>query len=483
VSGPDMLGLSPARAMGPTGQGPAVDSERRRRRRHVPRRIGAASAGIGACTLALVALTWSSRELPTAYMKDPPGPVALRPKTVKLRDTWTNLPRAPPEEVYPALDIFQRTFPQITTEEHILIRRWEDIATAFGSIDTANDLVQRDPSILRHPNRPRRMLRRLSQYLGPEVARKVALKNPFLLTKRYETSKRTFPALLNVFGTRKRLAEVLLKFPGLVHCPIGDFYKGFPGIVAVTGNPEKATEVAKPAMDRLRRSPHRAYVPEGYATLIAIFGGLEEAHKAINAQPLLFIYYGEQYLPKLLELRKILGRDGAQQALRKAPYLLMPEDQRKVRKIRYAFKAMARIFGEEEAKRRLQENPELFSIGVALQRALGFAERQLGSPEEVAKNFESVMQRTGLQEHIETWEVKQRPRWGYWTQGSGKPLGYGPNPCSWSPYRNPGGPNAPARGQWDEVPEEDPSVVEAEVMDSDGEEEELEPDVVQSAAS
>jgi len=47
------------------------------------------------------------------------------------------MPRPVPLEADQALDYFQRSFPKVTTEEHLLILRFEDIANVFGGTDVA----------------------------------------------------------------------------------------------------------------------------------------------------------------------------------------------------------------------------------------------------------------------------------------------------------------------------------------------------------
>mmetsp|Transcript_3859 Transcript_3859/g.5956 ORF Transcript_3859/g.5956 Transcript_3859/m.5956 type:complete len:226 (-) Transcript_3859:74-751(-) len=217
-------------------------------------------------------------------------------------------------------------------------------------------------------------------------------------------------------------------------------------------------------MAEIAKTPRKSVVPDGYPALVAILGGLKEARAAIEREPLLLKYAGDQYLGKLLTLRQLLGKEGAQQVLRQAPYLLLHEKQRKSHKFKVAFQSMERLFGAQGTRKRVLERPELLTLGVCLQRALGFAERKLGSVEEVRKNFDGVLQRTGLAKHL-GWEMKPRPRHGYWTPKTKLPMGFGPNPCSWSPHRNPTGRAGPARGQWDE---EEPEVsTQREVVDAE----------------
>jgi len=373
------------------------------------------------------------------------------------------MPRPVPLEADQALDYFQRSFPKVTTEEHLLILRFEDIANVFGGTDVATELVLKEPSILRWPRPMARLaFHYLSLYLGPQTARQVVFDCPFLLTKRAGRMKRTLPALLNVFGSKEKLAKVLLKWPMLVSVPIADFYKGMPSMIAASGNPEAALKVSKEAMDKIRKTPWRSEVPECYPALVAIFGSLDEAHEAIEREPLLLKWQSDQFMGRLARLRLLLGKEGAQNALRKAPYFLLHEAQRKSFKFLHAFQAMEKLFGTEETQRRVAEQPELLALGICLERALRFAERKLGSREAVRDNFESVLRRTGLAEHLQ-WETKQRPRHGYWTPKTGLPLGFPPNSCSWSPNKNPTGRAGPARGQWDEVEEEEVT----EVMDVD----------------
>lgn len=345
-----------------------------------------------------------------------------------------------------ALDYFQRKFPKINTEEHILIERWESLGSLFGGNDAATELVMKDPSILRWPEQGlQRAFHWLGLYFGPKEARKVVFAQPYLLTRKGNNLRKSLPALLNVFGTKKRLAEVAIKYPSLLHVPTGDFCKGFGDMQAVCGSPEAAMEVGKEAMDRIRRSPIQSLVPECYPVLIAIFGGLEAAHAAIDREPLLLKWKGPQFLGQLARLRKFLGRDAAQQAVQKAPYLLLFENQRKSRKCTLSFLSLARVFGEEGTRELCAERPELLALGVTLRRALKFAEIKLGSIEAVRDNFEDVLERTGLSDHLD-WERKPRPRHGTWTPALPKPK---VNCSSWSPHRNPSGLSGPARGRWD----------------------------------
>eukprot|EP00931_Biecheleriopsis_adriatica_P008075 TRINITY_DN109307_c0_g1_i1.p1 TRINITY_DN109307_c0_g1~~TRINITY_DN109307_c0_g1_i1.p1 ORF type:complete len:462 (-),score=74.76 TRINITY_DN109307_c0_g1_i1:83-1444(-) len=380
----------------------------------------------------------------------PPGPLALRHRTRKLRDPVTKLPRAPPAEVDFALDILQRSFPQITTEEHVLIRRWEDLVDVFGSSEIVNQLVEDEPSILRWPRRKaRNAFHYLQMYLGPKVARHVVVECPFLLTKEAGQMRESIPALLNVLGSKKRLREVAIKYPALMHVPTGDFYKGMGDMIAVMGSTEAALTVAKPAMERVAKSPYVSLVPQCYPVLVAVFGGLEEAHAAIDREPLLLKWYGESFLGRLGTLRQLLGKAGAQEAVRKAPYLLIGENQRKTKKFKLVFESMQHLFGTQETQKRLIERPELLSLGYQLQGALRFAERKLGSIEEVRDNFDKILRRTGLVDHLE-WEMKPRPRRGSWTPKSGFPKGFPLYHGPWSPHSNPLGRSAPARGRWDD---------------------------------
>lgn len=408
---------------------------------------------------AVLLLLLSGVMLPLAWTSKPPmrppGPLAIRQRTTRLRDVETGMPRAPPAEVDVALDYFQRTFPEITTEEHLLIRRWEELADVFGGADAANELVLGDPSILRVPrSMPRRSFHYLSMYLGPKAARHVAFECPFILTKKAGQMRKTLPALLNIFGSKSRLTEVAMKYPSLMHVPTGNFYQGMANMIAVCGSPEAALAVGKEAMEKVARTPLKSQVPECYPTLVAIFGGLEEAHKAIDREPLLLIRLGEQFLGKLVRLRQLLGKEGAQNAVRKAPYFLLSEDQRKSFKFQHAFAAMERLFGKEETRKILWDRPELLSLGICLERALRFAERKMGSREAVRDNFDDVLRRTGLAEHLQ-WETKPRPRHGYWSPKTQHRKGFPRNSCSWSPVKNPTGASGPARGRWDEDGDEE----------------------------
>jgi len=217
-------------------------------------------------------------------------------------------------------------------------------------------------------------------------------------------------------------------------------------------------------------------VPEPYPTLVAIFGGHEEAMKAINREPLLLKAWGQQFLGRLARLRKFLGIDGAQKVLRGAPFLLLEVGiQRKSKKFTQVWETMTRLFGEEEARRRLVERPELFALGVTFQRAMGFAERKLGSVEAVRDSFDDVLRRTGLQEHLDEWEVKPRPRTGAFIGPHARKRTYNPN--SWSPYRNRLGKSGPARGRWDEQELRADTVLDAEEFEEYSDDEDMYEDV------
>ncbi|CAE7232356.1 HYDIN [Symbiodinium sp. CCMP2456] len=393
--------------------------------------------------------------LPGGVKLPPPAPLAMRQRTTKLRDPETGFRRPPPKEADFALDIFQRTFPRVNTEEHILIRRWEDMVDIFGSPELVNQLIEDEPSILRMPRRTaRNALHLLSIYLGEEAAKEAVFECPYLLTKNSKLMRATLPALINVLGSRRRLREVIAKYPQLTNLPVGDFYKAMGDMTAVMGSTEAAMAVAKEAMDRVARSPYVSAVPGGYPVLIAIFGNLEEAHKAIAQEPLLLKWYGENFLGRLGTLRQLLGKEGAQNAVRKAPYLLLEENQRKSRKFELAFEAVENLFGTEEAQQIVGDRPELLALGWKLHRALRFAERRLGSREKVRDRFDAILERTGLAEHL-NWERKQRPRNGLWTpklrMHNGYPLNHGP----WSPYTNPLGKGGPARGPWQDFTEDE----------------------------
>lgn len=387
--------------------------------------------------------------IPPGGARSPPAPLAIRTRTRKLRDINTGLPRPRPKEADVSLDLFQRTFPEVRTEEHILIQRWEDLRDLFGSVELAHQLVEDEPSILRWPRKmPRRAFHYYAMYLGPEVARDVVIECPFLLTKRAGQTRETLPALLNVLGSKQRLQEIAVEYPMLMHVPIGDFYRGMANMIAVSGNPQAAMNVAREAMDRLAKSPYRSIVPDCYPVLIAIFGGLDEAHAAIDREPMLLKWYGEQFLGTLGRLRELLGKEITQEVVKKAPYLLLPEG-RNAKKVDLAFKAMERLFGTEETRRRIREQPDLLSLGWNMDRALRFAERKLGSVIAVRDNFEKVLRRTGLIEHL-SWETKPRPRHGYWTPKTRLPRGYPPVHGPWSPHSNPLGYSGPLSGRWDD---------------------------------
>merc|ERR1719293_577804 len=82
-------------------------------------------------------------------INQPPGPLSLRERTTRLRDPVTGLPRPPPKEADVVLDFFQRTFPEVTTDEDHLIRRWEEIGNIFGGHAAANNLTLTNPTVLR----------------------------------------------------------------------------------------------------------------------------------------------------------------------------------------------------------------------------------------------------------------------------------------------------------------------------------------------
>lgn len=389
------------------------------------------------------------------------GPLSMRKRTTRLIDPLTGFMRSPPVEADIALDIFQRTFPEARTKEHILIKRWENLATVFGGSEAANQLIEAEPCILRNRrNTARNAFHFLSMHLGPKVARQTVFESPWLLTRLGKQMKYSLPALMNVLGSKKDLQALVTKYPSLCHVPVGCFYWAMPNMIAVTGNADAAMEVAREAMDSVAASPYKSAVPECYPVLVAIFGGVKEAHKAIDREPLLLKWYGEQFLGKLATLRQLLGIEGAQQALRKAPYMLLHEDQKKTKKFKQAFEAIERFFGTEETRRLVGERPELLTLGSKLPRALGFAEKKYGSRELVRDEFDKILKRTGLLDHLR-WETKQRPRHGPWTPSMGrKPQPFhGP----WSPLNNPLGKGGPARGPWEDVDED---VLEAELVSS-----------------
>merc|ERR1719433_2172615 len=111
-------------------------------------------------------------------------------------------------------------------------------------------------------------------------------------------------------------------------------------------------------MKRISSVPRRPTVPECWPALIAIFGGIEEAQKAVDREPMLLIMQSDHFFGKLARLRKLLGRDGASKALEKAPYFLLHEYQRKSHRFTVAFDALERIFGTEDAIRLCTERPE-----------------------------------------------------------------------------------------------------------------------------
>lgn len=80
--------------------------------------------------------------LPAGVKRPAPAPLAIRKRTNKLRDPVSGYRRPVPKEADFALDLFQRTFPEVTTEEHILIRRWEDMVDMFQSPELVNQLVE-----------------------------------------------------------------------------------------------------------------------------------------------------------------------------------------------------------------------------------------------------------------------------------------------------------------------------------------------------
>lgn len=287
----------------------------------------------------------------------------------------------------------------------------------------------------------------------------------------------SLPAFLNLFGSKERVAEIVVKYPGITHLAVADFYKGMANMIAVCGSPPEAQRIARKAIETLKyqSTGRKPSVPEPYPTLVAIFGGHDEAMKAVNREPLLLKAYGEQFLGRLARLRKFLGIDGAQKVLNGAPFLLLEFDQKKSKKFTCVWETMTRLYGEEEARRRLVERPELFALGITLQRAMGFAEMKLGSVEAVRDSFDDVLRRTGLQEHLDEWETKPRPRRGAWT---GSQMGKKPrNPNSWSPYLNPLGRSGPARGRWDEEELRSDTVLDAVEVQEESDDEDVYEDV------
>lgn len=434
---------------------------------------------VGTRSWAVLALLLSSygwnMMLPAGVKRPAPAPLAIRQRTNRLRDPETGYQRPVPKEADFALDIFQRTFPEVTTEEHILIQRWDDMVDVFQSPELVNQLIEDEPSILRWPRRTaRNALHYLEIYLGEEEAKEAVFECPFLLTKNAKNMRESLPALINVLGSKQKLQEVITKYPQLTNVPIGDFYKAMGDMTAVMGNRQAALDVAKEAMQRVARSPYVSAVPGGYPVLIAIFGTLDEAHRAIAREPLLLKWYGENFLGRLGTLRALLGREGAQAAVRKAPYLLLEENQRKSRKFELAFEAIENLFGTEKTREIVGERPELLALGWKLHRALRFAERRLGSREKVRDRFDAILERTGLAEHLH-WERKPRPRNGLWTPKLRLPKGFPLNHGPWSPHTNPLGKGGPARGPWTDF-EEDISEEEVAQMREDFPDEVDDPD-------
>ena len=132
-------------------------------------------------------------------------------------------------------------------QEHVLIRRWEDMVDIFGSPELVNQLIedhrqdhveshsaspalagQDEPSILRMPRRTaRNALHLLSIYLGEEAqssslvgimdrhgslqaAKEAVFECPYLLTKNSKLMRATLPALINVLGHLPAVFALLL---------------------------------------------------------------------------------------------------------------------------------------------------------------------------------------------------------------------------------------------------------------------------------
>eukprot|EP00438_Fugacium_kawagutii_P028035 Skav208415 [mRNA] locus=scaffold2953:142582:155183:+ [translate_table: standard] len=218
-------------------------------------------------------------------------------------------------------------------------------------------------------------------------------------------------------------------------------------MTAVMGSRQAALDVAQEAMQRVAKTPYPSAVPGCYPVLIAIFGTLGEAHRAIEREPLLLKWYGENFLGKLGTLRRLLGKDGAQAAVRKAPYLLLEENQRKSRKFELAFEAIENLFGAQPGK------------GSQIRRASPHA-----LATENVNQFEPILERTGLAEHLH-WERKPRPRNGLWTPKLRMPNGFPLNHGPWSPHTNPLGKGGPARGPWKDFDEEEDAVSDEEMAE------------------
>jgi len=213
------------------------------------------------------------------------------------------------------------------------------------------------------------------------------------------------------------------------------------------------------------KSPYTCRVPEAYPVLVAAFGGLEEAHAAIDREPTLLRHWASHMLPVLVLLRRLLGKELAQKVLQKAPYLFLREDvmlrdHPVLRRVQVAFPTLVSIFGEEEALRMIEERPELLTLGFSLRNAMRYAERKLGSKEKVRDNFEGVLRRTGLAEHSRYMKAP-RPRQGYWSPARKAQIKRIIAP--WTARSNPMGRDAPVVGRWD-----------AHIMDDESQDDEIE---------
>lgn len=349
-----------------------------------------------------------------------PGPVQMRNrKNVRLYDS-DGMVKPFPFEADVALDSLQRTFPGVETREVTLVQRWQDLVDVFGGSAAANELVTREPSVLRWPRlRARRCFHFYSLYLGPQVARELVFQTPYLLTKTPLKLKRSLPALINAFGSRQRVAELLAKIPALASAPVTNWYNAMPDLIAVTGSPLAAIEVSRKACEKMRASNVPMHIPKGFPPLVAILGGMEEASAAINAHPFMMRGYNDHFIGKYRMLKKLLGMEGANHAISQHPMHIMKEEVFRYRDKSKAFgitmETLTEYLGSEGAKAYIWDNPMALILGEQLRRALQFAEKKLGSKEAVKENLDSVMKRTGLQNWLKKWEALPRPRKGYWS--------------------------------------------------------------------
>merc|ERR1719183_2430962 len=93
------------------------------------------------------------------------------------------------------------------------------------------------------------------------------------------------------------------------------------------------------------------------------------------------------------------------------------------------------------------------TLGNSLRIVARYAERKLGSKEAVRDNFEGVLRRTGLMDHLK-YKKAPRPRQGYWSYAKKDQIKkqiFAP----WTAASNKLGRDTPIIGQWNPHPMDD----------------------------